>query len=230
MRLYCNHEEEAASISDEEMVDGDANIDDKEMVEAIIDDEEMVDANIGDEDEEMVDANIDDEDEEMVDANIKDEEMGTFPNRYNSVLFEWLRKKLGDSGRACSLYSVLSPTRELAQQIADDLCEAGKSCGMKSICLYGGSSKGQHIQGLKSMLHKSSTRWCYLALIEIFVGSLSHLSWHWPKSTTETRRSPAIRKTMDLQSSLPSIVSKLEALNSRQWKPSPSSTDYEGKF
>ncbi|KAK9096552.1 hypothetical protein Sjap_022049 [Stephania japonica] len=63
MRLYCNHEEEAASISDEEMVDGDANIDDEEMVDAIIDDEEMVDAN------------IDDEDEEMVDANIKDEEM-----------------------------------------------------------------------------------------------------------------------------------------------------------
>ncbi|KAK9096623.1 hypothetical protein Sjap_022120 [Stephania japonica] len=49
MRLYCNHKEEATSISDEEMVDGDANID-----------EEMVDANIGDEDVEMVDANIDD--------------------------------------------------------------------------------------------------------------------------------------------------------------------------
>ncbi|KAK9096568.1 hypothetical protein Sjap_022065 [Stephania japonica] len=73
MRLYCNHEEEAASISDEEMLDGDANIDDEEMVDgdANIGDE-MVDANIDDEDEEMVDANIDDEDEEMVDANIDD--------------------------------------------------------------------------------------------------------------------------------------------------------------
>ncbi|KAK9096639.1 hypothetical protein Sjap_022136 [Stephania japonica] len=50
------------------MVDGDANIDD----------EEMVDANIDDENEEMVDANIDDEDEEMVDANIDDEEMVNF--------------------------------------------------------------------------------------------------------------------------------------------------------
>ncbi|KAK9096630.1 hypothetical protein Sjap_022127 [Stephania japonica] len=61
MRLYCNHEEEAASISDEEMVDGDANTDDEEMVDgdANIDNEEMVDANIDDEDEEMVDANID---------------------------------------------------------------------------------------------------------------------------------------------------------------------------
>ncbi|KAK9096564.1 hypothetical protein Sjap_022061 [Stephania japonica] len=63
MKLYCNHEEKAASISDEEMVDGDANIDDEEMVDVIIDDEEMVDTN------------IDDEDEETVDANIKDEEM-----------------------------------------------------------------------------------------------------------------------------------------------------------
>ncbi|KAK9096641.1 hypothetical protein Sjap_022138 [Stephania japonica] len=55
-------QEEAASISDEEMVDGDANIDDKEMVDgdANIDDDEMVDANIDDEDDEMVDANIDD--------------------------------------------------------------------------------------------------------------------------------------------------------------------------
>ncbi|KAK9096545.1 hypothetical protein Sjap_022042 [Stephania japonica] len=75
MRLYCNHEEEATSISEEEMVDGDANIDDEEMVDgdANIDDEKMVDANIND--EEIVDANINDEDEEMVDPNIHDEEM-----------------------------------------------------------------------------------------------------------------------------------------------------------
>ncbi|KAK9096605.1 hypothetical protein Sjap_022102 [Stephania japonica] len=78
MRLYCNREEEAAIISDEKMVDGDANIDDEEMVDgdANIDEEEMVDANIDDEDEEMVDANIDDED--MVDANIDDEKMVNF--------------------------------------------------------------------------------------------------------------------------------------------------------
>ncbi|KAK9096632.1 hypothetical protein Sjap_022129 [Stephania japonica] len=65
MRLYCNHEQEAASISDEEIVDRDANIDDEEMVD--------VDANIVD--EEMVDANIDDEEMVDVDANIVDEEM-----------------------------------------------------------------------------------------------------------------------------------------------------------
>ncbi|KAK9096566.1 hypothetical protein Sjap_022063 [Stephania japonica] len=75
IRLYCNHEEEVASISDEEMLDGDDNIDDKEMVDGDtkIEDEEMVDANI--DHEEMVVANIDDKDEKMVDANIHDEEM-----------------------------------------------------------------------------------------------------------------------------------------------------------
>ncbi|KAK9096543.1 hypothetical protein Sjap_022040 [Stephania japonica] len=75
MRLYCNHEEEATSISEEEKVDRESNIDEEEMLDgdANIDDEEMVDANIYD--EEIVDANIDDEDEEMVDANIHDEEM-----------------------------------------------------------------------------------------------------------------------------------------------------------
>ncbi|KAK9096599.1 hypothetical protein Sjap_022096 [Stephania japonica] len=56
--LYCNHEEEAASSSDEEMVDGDANIDDEEIVDedANINVEEMVDAKI--DDKEMVDANM----------------------------------------------------------------------------------------------------------------------------------------------------------------------------
>ncbi|KAK9096542.1 hypothetical protein Sjap_022039 [Stephania japonica] len=136
MRLYCNHEEEAASISDEEMVDGDANIYD----------EEMVDANIDDEDEEMVDANIDDED--MVDANIYDEKMVNF-EEWDGESHAWpflldsrdligiaktrsgktlafgipalvhvlCKKKPGDSGRACPCCSVLSPTRELAQQM-----------------------------------------------------------------------------------------------------------------
>ncbi|XP_008778545.2 DEAD-box ATP-dependent RNA helicase 5 [Phoenix dactylifera] len=45
---------------------------------------------------------------------------------------------------------VLSPTRELAQQIADVLCDAGTPCGIKSICLYGGTSKGPQISALKS--------------------------------------------------------------------------------
>lgn len=45
---------------------------------------------------------------------------------------------------------VLSPTRELAQQIADVLADAGDSCGVKSVCLYGGTSKGQQISALKS--------------------------------------------------------------------------------
>ncbi|KAK9120482.1 hypothetical protein Syun_018099 [Stephania yunnanensis] len=59
------------------------------------------------------------------------------------------KKKQEDSG-ACPRCFVLSPTRELAQQIADVLCEAGKSCGVKSICLFGGTSKGPQIHGLKS--------------------------------------------------------------------------------
>ncbi|KAF9625426.1 hypothetical protein IFM89_022739 [Coptis chinensis] len=45
---------------------------------------------------------------------------------------------------------VLSPTRELAQQIADVLCEAGKSCGVSSVCVYGGTSKGPQISSLKA--------------------------------------------------------------------------------
>ncbi|KAK6934917.1 Helicase, C-terminal [Dillenia turbinata] len=45
---------------------------------------------------------------------------------------------------------VLSPTRELAQQISDVLHDAGKPCGVKSVCLYGGTSKGPQISALKS--------------------------------------------------------------------------------
>ncbi|XP_052170285.1 DEAD-box ATP-dependent RNA helicase 5 isoform X2 [Diospyros lotus] len=45
---------------------------------------------------------------------------------------------------------VLSPTRELAQQISDVLCDAGKPCGLRSICLYGGTSKGPQIRALES--------------------------------------------------------------------------------
>ncbi|XWS62234.1 hypothetical protein CRYUN_Cryun07bG0192900 [Craigia yunnanensis] len=45
---------------------------------------------------------------------------------------------------------VLSPTRELAEQIFNVLCTAGKSCDVKSVCLYGGTAKGPQISSLKS--------------------------------------------------------------------------------
>ncbi|CAH9137721.1 unnamed protein product [Cuscuta epithymum] len=45
---------------------------------------------------------------------------------------------------------VLSPTRELAQQISDVLCDAGKPTGTESVCVYGGTSKGPQISALKS--------------------------------------------------------------------------------
>ncbi|KAM6587647.1 hypothetical protein CsatA_010252 [Cannabis sativa] len=45
---------------------------------------------------------------------------------------------------------VMSPTRELAQQIADVLCDAGKPCGVTSVVLYGGTSKERQITALKS--------------------------------------------------------------------------------
>jgi hypothetical protein len=35
-------------------------------------------------------------------------------------------------------------------QIADVLAEAGMPCGMNSVCLYGGTSKGPQISALKS--------------------------------------------------------------------------------
>uniref|UniRef100_A0A0D9WXV3 RNA helicase n=1 Tax=Leersia perrieri TaxID=77586 RepID=A0A0D9WXV3_9ORYZ len=67
-----------------------------------------------------------------------------------------VRKKLGeklgekDAKKRVPRVLVLSPTRELAQQIADVLCEAGAPCGTKSVCLYGGTSKGPQIAALKS--------------------------------------------------------------------------------
>lgn len=45
---------------------------------------------------------------------------------------------------------VLSPTRELAQQIAEVIGDAGNSCGVNSVCLYGGTSKGQQISAIKA--------------------------------------------------------------------------------
>ncbi|KAL5199043.1 hypothetical protein ABZP36_002555 [Zizania latifolia] len=63
-----------------------------------------------------------------------------------------IRKKLGEKAakKAVPRCLVLSPTRELAQQIADVLCEAGAPCGISSVCLYGGTSKGPQISALKS--------------------------------------------------------------------------------
>lgn len=54
------------------------------------------------------------------------------------------------SKKPIPLVLVLSPTRELAQQISDVLCDAGKPCGIQSVCLYGGTSKGPQISALKS--------------------------------------------------------------------------------
>ncbi|RYR44211.1 hypothetical protein Ahy_A08g040581 [Arachis hypogaea] len=35
-------------------------------------------------------------------------------------------------------------------RISDVMCDAGKSCGVESVCLYGGTSKGPQISSLKS--------------------------------------------------------------------------------
>ncbi|KAG6687954.1 hypothetical protein I3842_11G100300 [Carya illinoinensis] len=59
------------------------------------------------------------------------------------------RKGKMSAGRR-PLCLVLSPTRELAQQISDVLCDAGKPCDVKSVCLYGGTSKQPQISSLKS--------------------------------------------------------------------------------
>lgn len=45
---------------------------------------------------------------------------------------------------------VLAPTRELAQQISDVICDAGKPTGVRSVCVYGGTSKGPQIKSLKT--------------------------------------------------------------------------------
>ncbi|RCV10404.1 hypothetical protein SEVIR_2G115400v4 [Setaria viridis] len=63
-----------------------------------------------------------------------------------------IRQKVGGKTgkKAVPRCLVLSPTRELAQQIADVLSEAGTPCGINSVCLYGGTSKGPQIAALKS--------------------------------------------------------------------------------
>ncbi|KAG6525502.1 hypothetical protein ZIOFF_015458 [Zingiber officinale] len=67
------------------------------------------------------------------------------------ALMHILRIKNGkESKRTVPRCLVLSPTRELAQQISDVLSDAGTPSGTKSVCLYGGTSKGPQIASLKS--------------------------------------------------------------------------------
>ncbi|KAL0447718.1 UNVERIFIED_CONTAM: DEAD-box ATP-dependent RNA helicase 5 [Sesamum latifolium] len=62
-----------------------------------------------------------------------------------------LSKRKGKTAKKRNpLCLVLSPTRELAQQIFDVLCDAGKPSGVQSVCIYGGTSKGPQISSLKS--------------------------------------------------------------------------------
>ncbi|KAJ0989911.1 hypothetical protein J5N97_008267 [Dioscorea zingiberensis] len=60
------------------------------------------------------------------------------------------KKKKKSSTKVVPRCLVLSPTRELAQQIADVLCDAGSPCRIKTVCVYGGTSKGPQISSLKS--------------------------------------------------------------------------------
>ncbi|KAH6803413.1 RNA helicase family protein [Perilla frutescens var. frutescens] len=60
------------------------------------------------------------------------------------------KRKSNPSKKVNPLCLVLSPTRELAQQISDVLCDAGKASGVKSVCIYGGTSKGPQISSLKA--------------------------------------------------------------------------------
>ncbi|MCO5567949.1 hypothetical protein L7F22_021645 [Adiantum nelumboides] len=50
----------------------------------------------------------------------------------------------------CPTCLVLSPTRELAQQIAEVLVDAGQPCGIRTACFYGGTSKKPQYAALKS--------------------------------------------------------------------------------
>ncbi|KAL6897339.1 hypothetical protein ACP4OV_007035 [Aristida adscensionis] len=91
-----------------------------------------------------------------------------------------IRKKVGQkkAKKAVPRCLVLSPTRELAQQIADVLAEAGAPCGMSSVCLYGGTSKGPQISALKSGVDiVIGTPGRMKDLIEMGVCSLSEVSF-----------------------------------------------------
>lgn len=60
------------------------------------------------------------------------------------------KRKSNASKKKNPLCLVLSPTRELAQQISDVLFDAGKPSGVQSVCIYGGTSKGPQISSLKA--------------------------------------------------------------------------------
>ncbi|GAB2301412.1 Opsin Rh5 [Dionaea muscipula] len=62
-----------------------------------------------------------------------------------------LGRRKGNKSRGLNpICLMLSPTRELAQQIADVLNDAAKPCGVKVACFYGGTSKGPQISALKA--------------------------------------------------------------------------------
>ncbi|XVF13717.1 hypothetical protein REPUB_Repub08aG0231600 [Reevesia pubescens] len=62
-----------------------------------------------------------------------------------------LSKRNGKSSKGKNpLCLVLSPTRELAEQIFNVLCNAGKSCDVRSVCLFGGTDKRPQISSLKA--------------------------------------------------------------------------------
>ncbi|CAA2972511.1 DEAD-box ATP-dependent RNA helicase 5 [Olea europaea subsp. europaea] len=60
------------------------------------------------------------------------------------------KRKSKISKKVNPLCLILSPTRELAQQISDVLCDAGRPSRVQSVCIYGGTSKGPQISALKS--------------------------------------------------------------------------------
>ncbi|CAH2034825.1 unnamed protein product, partial [Thlaspi arvense] len=66
------------------------------------------------------------------------------------AIMHMLKKNKSGKGTKNPTCLVLSPTRELAVQISDVLTEAGEPCGLKSICVYGGSSKRPQITALRS--------------------------------------------------------------------------------
>ncbi|XP_009108001.1 DEAD-box ATP-dependent RNA helicase 5 [Brassica rapa] len=66
------------------------------------------------------------------------------------AIMHMLKKNKKGKGTRNPTCLVLSPTRELAVQISDVLSEAGEPCGLKSICVYGGSSKRPQINAIRS--------------------------------------------------------------------------------
>jgi len=64
-----------------------------------------------------------------------------------------LGSEKGTRGKATPVMLVVAPTRELAMQSQEVLAAAGKSCGVRSLCLYGGVPKW----GQQQELAKGST-------------------------------------------------------------------------